>query len=84
MRPGIFWRGEAVRAVHTLGGLQRPNQRSLSGKARPPGGISRQRPAGFVARRSQTHTGMLPPRASPSGRLRENRTPSYFSDRLLV
>ena len=72
---GFCWwprrRGRRIPAA----GLQRPSQRRPPAKEPPPGGFSRKRSAGFVTRRSQTPAGMLPPRASPSDRFRENRTP---------
>src|SRR5580658_406853 len=49
------------------------SQRRLHPKATPPEGFLSKRPTGFVARRSQTATGMLPPRASSLGLLLKNR-----------
>ena len=86
LRRGILVVAKAARRAHPRGGLQRPSQRRPPAKDPPPGGFSRKRPARFVARRSQTPAGMLPPHAciprklereggSPSDRFRENRTP---------
>ena len=83
------YEGPAARPAHPRSGLQRPSQRRPPAKDPPPGGFSRKRPAGFVARRSQIPVGMLPPYAcippklerdggSPSDRFRGDRTPLGF------
>src|SRR2546427_970548 len=64
-----FLLGRGASDEHTLQGSVRNEQRRLSEKDMPPGGLRRFWVLDFVAPRSQPAAGMLPRRASPEPKI---------------